>query len=133
MKTICYLFIAGFFLSACEKQDTFVKEELIGVYINSEYSDSLITFNREDVLPENDYAIQFKTNGKLIERNNAGWCGTPPITYDNFEGSWKREKQVVDYTVEFWGGTRDIKWEIISLDDQILKVKLIEQTIHMTE
>lgn len=133
MKKILYFLLTCITVAACEKQDTFVKDELIGVYINSEYSDSLITFTRGIELPESDYAIQFKATGKLSERNNAGWCGTPPITYDNFEGSWKRENEFVDYTVEFWGGTMDIKWEIITLDNKILKVKLIEQIIHMTD
>lgn len=32
---------------------------------------------------------QFKPDGLFVRRGNIGWCGTPPVTYGNFDGQWK--------------------------------------------
>ena len=43
---------------------------------------------RREELDEAFYGFIIGEDGSFTERKNTGWCGTPPITYGNFEGSW---------------------------------------------
>ena len=77
-------------------------------------------------LDENKYGFIIESDGTFIERKNAGWCGTPPIYYENFNGSWKYiSDDVLEITVDFWGGIDTFKIEIVSIDEYELKINYI--------
>jgi hypothetical protein len=129
MTNISKTFIFLFFIlaiGACNKEEPTSDPEsnyLLGNWINPQYSDSLITLESSPNLVDTVYGISFKSNGKLVERKNIGWCGTPPISYGNYEGNWSEKDSVVNIEVGFWGGTVALQWEIVSIDNKHLTVQ----------
>jgi hypothetical protein len=115
---------------SCNKADEFDvhKEYLIGNWINPVYSDSLITFERSGWSNIDAYHISILGNGKVIERKNAGWCGTPPITMADFEGTWRLGDSILIINVGCWGGDAEYQWKVVSADLIRLKVVIVKQT-----
>lgn len=113
------------FLSSCEKEEKIIIDNdnyLIGSWIGSGYEDNLRIMTRADKLKENNYGFTFFSDGKFIERKNAGWCGTPPISYADYEGAWiQTADSLVDIKVGYWGSVTSYKIGIVSLDVTTLK------------
>ncbi len=135
MKTKLFLLLAIFcFLIGCEKEgkeQTFNNpEELLGAWSDSQINGDVWVFRKVDKLKDNDYGFIFKSEQKFIERKNSGWCGTPPIVYSDFEGTWNRKKSIINITVQYWGGTVDYQWEIISMNKDVLKIHKTNETYH---
>lgn len=95
-----------------------------------EYNDTVFTVDRSYSLIDNAYGFAFKSDGVFVERKNAGWCGTPPITYADFEGTWTVVDSKIIITVAYWGGTADYQWKIISIDSKELKIAVLSQEHH---
>jgi hypothetical protein len=114
---------------ACEKEEekfTLKSGEdlLVGHWSDQEYSDTIEIFTRKANLPENEYGFSIYPDGKILERKNAGWCGTPPISYGDFNGTWTRENDsVVAVEVDYWGGKMKYKMEILKLNETKLEVR----------
>lgn len=119
------LFISVFAFISCEKVEVF-NTSVVGVWTNPQYNDSIIVYERSNILPENEYGLEIKADGTIIERKNAGWCGTPPIAYDDFTGKWTGNDSIINIEVMFWGGTEKLKWKIVSFDDNKLTVKQLK-------
>lgn len=134
MKTgLNIILILGFIaLFACEEGDENIvnTDNLTGYWVNRQVSDTTITFQRSAGLKDNDYGIAFKDDGTFTERKNAGWCGTPPITYSDFEGTWTKNDSIVNITVGYWGGSVDYQWKVIRLDNKELIIKLLMEEYH---
>jgi len=92
--------------------------------------DSIKTYKKANELDENKYGFTFKPNGVFIERKNSGWCGTPPISYDNFEGTWIRKDSIINIETTYWGGTLNYKWKILSINNTELKTLLLANEYH---
>ncbi len=123
LKFIILIIVAGS-LFACEKNSDY-SNDLIGYWKNLVVEkDSIYTFERANDFDENDYGFSFQPGNVFIERKNAGWgetppvewCGTPPITYQNFIGNWRQKDSIIDISVKFRGGITNAKWKIIYLD-----------------
>lgn len=84
-------------------------------------------------MEEGQYCFGFKENGEFTERKNAGWCGTPPISYADFDGNWTINDSIVEINVEYWGGMAYYKWKIISLHEQQMSLIQIEINHEMEE
>ena len=129
MKIISILFLvlmSQALILSCKKDDVKLNENqdnLIGNWINPEYTDSLMIFEKSGTLKLNEYGISFKADGKLIERKINGWCGTPPVVYSDYEGTWTKQDSLISIEVGYWGGTSVYKWIIISVAGNKLKVK----------
>jgi hypothetical protein len=113
------------YLASCEndielKSDNDI--ELIGHWISPVYIDSLIQYTRADALKEDDFGISFKPENILIERQNAGWCGTPPISFTNYNGTWSKTGDIIDISVDFWGGKVNRQWKVIVINAETLVV-----------
>jgi hypothetical protein len=118
------LFVLG--ISSCKKSDnrpSYPDDSLVSAWIHPQYTDSIITFERSEKLIPGDYGLLLKNNYSLTERKNSGWCGTPPIVYGDFEGNWSKSNDTLNMEVGFWGGTTHIKWQVLSVDDNELRVK----------
>jgi hypothetical protein len=107
--------------------------ELFGCWINPQYTDTLVTYTRADDLVVNQYGITFEPNNKLIQRQNSGWCGTPPIITADYEGIWHLNDSIVNFTVGYWGGTADFSWKIITLNIRKLAVSVIKSDYHQVK
>ena len=116
---------------ACEKElvDTEALGEnagIIGTWVENGYEDDLTLLNRANKLDPSKYGFTIEDNGSFIERKNAGWCGTPPITYDNFEGTWEAlSDSLIEITVGYWGGTLTYQMRIVSLDAEDLRIRYL--------
>ena len=63
----------------------------------------------------------FRGDGSLTTRRNSGWCGTPPISYTNYKGTWKYTSDTTLWlSTQFWGtsggaGNLEYNFKIIEL------------------
>ncbi len=84
----------------------------------------IIQYKSKTSFTKSKRGIAFLNDGKLIVRQNAGWCGTPPVSYRNFDGEWKWiDENHVALKYAFWGGTILEEWEIVSVDNGNLSIK----------
>ena len=124
------ILLFAFSIIACEKNidnTTPENDHLIGSWFNPQYNDSIVTFERSEGLADSEYSFSFNEDNTFIERKNAGWCGTPPISYADFNGSWTKNDSNIEISVEYWGGTADYTWKIVSIDELTLKIIRMEE------
>jgi hypothetical protein len=130
MKKLMILFLV-LITVGCEKElmDTEAlgaNAGIIGSWIENGYEEDVTLLERGDKLDPSKYGFTVEENGSFIERKNAGWCGTPPITYENFEGSWVAlSDSLIEITVAYWGGTMSYQMRIVSLDDEELGIRYL--------
>jgi len=136
MKKLLFLLIVMMMIS-CEKDflETDALGEnvgIIGTWVEeSDYTmqiagDGITRLNRKEELDSDHYGFIIKEDGTFLERKNAGWCGTPPISYDNFEGSWEPvSDSLLDITVAYWGGTQTYQIRIVSLEEDKLGIRYL--------
>ena len=109
---------------SCSKDDIKVDPDnlILGVWNYSSYQDNTMIFTRNIKFTDNQ-AYKFIDDGTVIERQNAGFCGTPPITYTDNTGTWTIiNDNLIRIKVPYWGGTLNYRLEIVSLDETTLKV-----------
>ncbi|VBB48619.1 conserved hypothetical protein [uncultured Paludibacter sp.] len=124
-RIIPFILLVFTAIISCGNQDE-VNLSVVSVWVNPQYNDSIITFKRSTQLPEKDYGIDIKTNGVLKERKIIGWCGTPPVAYGDYDGTWIMEDSVLYIKAFFWGGEETKEWKIISINEKTLKVKQLK-------
>jgi len=120
-------------LLSCKKDDHPihpVNTSLIGIWVDPQYTDTLITYKRANSLVQNEYGISFNSNNICIERKNIGWCGTPPITTADYPGTWTWNDSIVDISVGYWGGTVEYKWKVVRLDYKNLVMANMSTVYH---
>ena len=116
-------------LASCETFDETTEllgenVDIVGTWAEAGYEDDITLLNRVEELDQDKYGFIIEADGKFTERKNAGWCGTPPIYYDNFEGQWvAKTDSLLEITVGFWGGTMTYKMHIVSLSSDELRVR----------
>jgi hypothetical protein len=128
MKAMHYFILLLFsivLLTSCENDIDLKSDEaelIIGHWISPVYIDTLVQYTRAEGLNDNDYGISFNPGNSLVERQNAGWCGTPPISFANYNGTWSKTGDIIDITVDFWGGKAYHKWKVIANDQKTLTI-----------
>jgi hypothetical protein len=144
MKTIypkIMLFLLAATFIACEKENNPQKPEidnselLLGNWIRSVHNNDYETvkYERTVSLNDDDYGFSFQADKSFVERKNSGWCGTPPIAYENFDGTWSKNDSIVDISVAFWGGIEEYQWKIVALDSQYLTIEVIKREVFYNE
>jgi hypothetical protein len=123
-------FLFGLFIlliTACKKDATTnqLNEEIFGYWANPVYTDTSITYTRAINLPDNEYGFLLQKPHKFIEHKNIGSCGTPPIVYGIYEGTWTQAADTLKIEVGYWGGITSYTWLIQSIDDKYLSIKQI--------
>ena len=136
MKTPARLiiFLFALILIACEQNNENAAanaDQLIGSWYNPQYNDSIVTYERSEGLVDNDYSFSINEDKTFIERKNSGWCGTPPISYADFDGIWSNNDSIIEITVDYWGGTAEYTWKIISIDAATLKIFRLEEEYNL--
>jgi hypothetical protein len=123
MKKIYFLLIAIIFFSCENNQEIIINADdlLIGSWVEPFYNEETTTYKRGSSLPDNASGISFSENGDFIERSS-GWCGTPPLSYTDYIGSFEIDKTLIKITTEFYPG--NYQWRIISLTEKELVVKI---------
>jgi len=116
-------FITVLFLISCESdqnQSNPLTEKLLGFWVNPVSTDSLITYTKASFLIPDEYGFQFGEDHYFMERRNAGWCGTPPVVYADFEGNWTIKDSTVSITLNHTEGLIYYEWDVISVDQNNL-------------
>jgi hypothetical protein len=124
------LIILSVALSSCgkEKETNIVTPgDLVGCWVNPQYNDSTIVYNRAAEFADGP-GILFKIDGSLVEKMNAGFCGTPPVTYAEYAGSFIVYDSIISVSVGYWGGTMDYALELISVNGDFLTVKRLQNS-----
>lgn len=128
MKHLAFLIMMVLMVS-CEK-DSMVMEALgsnvgiVGTWVENVYKGDTLFLQRNGAFDKEKYGFTINDDGTFIEHKNAGWCGTPPITYDSFDGTWEAvSDSLIDITVAFWGGMMTYQIRIVSLDAEELAIR----------
>ena len=115
-------FSACNFLANPENHDS----TLLGTWVEkTRVDDHVVVFKRADKFAQDAPGLAFKTNGDLVQRQNAGWCGTPPIAYTNYKGKWEHiEDNKIEVESKYWGGTLKFRMKIVSVDQFTLRARI---------
>jgi hypothetical protein len=115
------------FLNSCHKDEIRIDSDnlIVGVWNYADYQQNISVYARQKDFSDNP-CLNFKDDGTLIERKNAGWCGTPPISYADYNGTWTvLNDTLLEIKVGYWGGTTNYKLDIESVSKDSLKVIMI--------
>ncbi len=139
MKTKIYIILAIViaFISCNKNENMPIVETnlLIGNWSNVIYENDQLIFNRVNELPNEEYGLSFKEEYPTFLEKTSGWCGTPPLSFFDIEGTWEVKKDILKiYDAKIphvEGASRTLihNFKIISLTNNtlILKRELTEQ------
>ena len=130
MKKLIFLMVMVLLLS-CEKE--FLELDalganagIVGTWVEEGYRGDTTLLKRAGELDELKYGFTLNEDGTFIERKNSGWCGTPPIFYANYEGSWETvSDSLLNITVGYWGGMMTYQIRIVSMFGEDLAIKYL--------
>jgi len=126
MKRLALLsFFLCFLFTSCTKEEIKIDQDnlLIGIWIYSNFQDNTAIYTRDQEFTDN-HCYKFNSDGTLNERKNSGWCGTPPISYSDYTGSWSvLNDTLIQIKVGYWGGTMTYNLDIESVSTDSLKVQ----------
>jgi len=101
---------------------------LIGVWNFSDYENDIQVFKRSQEFSD-CHCYKFNSGGTLIERKNAGWCGTPPVSYADYQGTWEiLSDTLIKINVGYWGGLSTYKLDIETVSSESLRIITISET-----
>ncbi|MCK8520403.1 hypothetical protein M0D21_02425 [Aquimarina sp. D1M17] len=81
-------------------------------------------------LDKNKDGMEFKKDGILVVRTNSGSCATPPITYKNYNGIWKKTSDSTLVIIHgFWGGKLESNILIKTLNNKELIFEILDDKI----
>lgn len=112
-------------LVSCTKEEIKIDPNnlLIGTWNYAGYHNNVSVYARSLDFSDN-HCYKFISNGTLVERNISGWCATPPVSYDNYDGTWTiLNDTLIHIHVEYWGGTRDYRLGIYTVNRDSLKIE----------
>lgn len=136
-KVQIFIVLAATLMVSCKKfTDDSVKPKthqtstFEGAYVSPIWYDSVVTYQRMSSVKDDEYGITFKPNGVVIEHANSGFCGTPPVAYSEYVGTWSQQDSIVKATIPYWGGTTDLTWKIVALTSRALTIKEVSRVYH---
>lgn len=101
---------------------------LIGNWMNPIYNseNKTVTYERVISLKDEEYGISYKEGNVYIERTS-GWCGTPPLTFYNNEGTFTFENNIIKIENNSYPG--NLNWSVVSLTEEklVVTVELSDQ------
>jgi hypothetical protein len=100
--------------------------EIVGTWVEEGYEDDVTLLARSLSLDSAKYGFIIREDGTFVERKNAGWYATPPIAFENFEGTWEAlSDSLLEITVGFWGGTLSYQMRVVFLNQQELGIRYL--------
>ncbi|MFY0628798.1 MAG: hypothetical protein JXR05_00375 [Flavobacteriaceae bacterium] len=120
-KLISFAFLLVSLISCQTNEEIEInpKNLLIGYWGNAVYDNGTTTFQRINSLPNEDYGVAFKERDEFIERTS-GFCGTPPLTFFNIDGTWQKEGTLIMLSTNSYPS--NFNWRIISLNQTQLVI-----------
>lgn len=129
-KNFLILIFIGILISSCTKDEIKIDPDnpLIGIWNYSGQDENATVFTRSQELA-NSFCYRFNADGTLIERNISGFCGTPPVSYTNYQGNWTMlNDTLIKVEVIYYDGNRNYKLDIESINTNSLKLITITGT-----
>jgi len=122
LKTVLFLLLVT--TIGCSPENEIIpinkSNKLIGHWINPVYTDTELQLTRASALKSDGYGLSFLEKTQCVERSS-GWCGTPPLTFSDYTGTWTKTDSVLVITIDNGiNGMQDIKWIIKTLNDTTL-------------
>lgn len=121
-------------LSGCSKKYD-PENPIQGLWVLDKYEniagEEIVSFHRASRFEQDKPGYDFKANGLLISRQNAGWCGTPPISYAETQGNWSINGSKLHLNGRYWGGTFTLQFKINQLNADELRVKQVSGVYNM--
>lgn len=130
MKRLFIIFFLVLLIS-CEQDmlelaDLGANAGIVGTWVEDRQQGDTLFLERSGSFDKEKYGFTLNDDGTFVERKNAGFCGTPPITYDNFEGTWEPvSDSLLDITVAYWGGVMTYQIRIVSLNGEELAIRYL--------
>lgn len=122
------LLLAGLLLSSllysCTKDALKIDPDnpLIGVWNFADYENEMQVFKRSREFSD-CHCYKFNSGGTLVERKNSGWCGTPPVSYADYQGTWEIVSDtLIIINVGYWGGSTTYKLDIENVSSETLRI-----------
>ena len=128
-KFILSVLLVSFLSVSCSKDEIEIDPDnlLLGTWNYSEYQNDASVFIRSSEFANNP-GYKFSSDGTLVERKNTGWCGTPPVSYGDYTGTWSvLNDTLIEINTTYWGGEITYKLDIQSVNSNTLKVVTIYQ------
>jgi len=126
LKTVLFLLLVT--TIGCSQNETIpinASDKVIGHWINPVYTGSELQLTRASSLKDDGYGLSFLEKTQCVERTS-GWCGTPPLTFSDFKGTWTRTDKMLIMTIDNGiNGMQNIKWVIKTLNDKTLILERI--------
>jgi len=130
MKKICILqFILLTLVTGCSKDNIRIDPDnlLIGIWNYTEYQGNTSIYKRNDHFIDN-HCYKFNSDGSMTERKNSGFCGTPPVSYADYPGTWSIiNDTLIQISVGYWGGIARYKLDIEQVDKNSLSVAFVNE------
>ena len=110
---------------SCKKEDLKINPNnlILGTWYYNSYDSIFSVYVRSSEIPVDRTGYIFREDGTLTVRDLSGWCATPPVSYSNYEGTWKiLNDTLISVERTYWGGTMSYKLGIIEVNRDILKL-----------
>ncbi len=125
LKYISILLLAIFFASF-QKDESTKFDFLIQKWVYKNYEKGKFIYESNRKFKKDKAGIEFKENGTIIKQQNSGWCGTPPIEYENVTGTWKKiSDSLIVLEYKNWAGSNKDTMKIIEISKSKLTLKWI--------
>jgi hypothetical protein len=99
-------------------------EALIGSWVYSHQENDMVFYKKKNHPGKHKPGIEFKNDGKIINRKNGSWCGTGPVKYTDYEGTWeKRTDSTVTLIYQYNGQMCQEEWQVSSLKKGKMAIK----------
>ncbi len=111
-------------LTSCSKDEIPIDKDnlLLGVWNYSRAENEVFVYSRAQAFSQCP-GYTFRSDGSLTERNLAGFCATPPVSYSDYQGRWTfLGRNLVKVDVSNYDGPETYTIEIKSVNSDSLKV-----------
>ncbi len=128
MKILYYISLLCLFSGFTSFQITEFKTDhlLFQKWVYVDYKNGKVIYQSNRTFKKDEPGIEFKSNGTISQKQNSGWCGTPPINYEIVSGTWKNiSKSILEIEYPYWGGVKKDTLRIIKLTKSKLILKPI--------
>ena len=130
MKKFIFLIPVIFLAAACSKDNIRIDPDnlLLGTWTFERSVENTSVFTRSESFKD-EHCYTFNSDGSLTERKNSGWCGTPPISYADYSGTWTSiNYTIVSINVGYWGGTTSYNLDIEKVSKDLLEITFLLPT-----
>jgi hypothetical protein len=117
-------------LFSCHKDEIIVDSNnlMVGVWNHANYRGNVSGYSRQKDFVQGP-GYQFNADGSLIERKISGWCGTPPVSYADYDGNWTiLNDTLIQINVGYWGGKTNYTLDVESVTADSLKVSILYES-----